>query len=314
MAFSWAIADLGVLMSEDEPVSLCYGDTAPGRTDTQPYTTIIALHGAGFNSNIWTPWIPYLPSEYRVIAVNRRGYAGSSSVHKSQNRMPSDTEAFGRHFLDKLAFIKFVVDLVRGSSESCEEPPKIVLLGWSKGCAYWIALLATLSTSDSLPTSFGLPWSTVEPYITVVRDHVRSVILFEPPEWIVGIPLNIPVSDGTLDTSSSILLEASVDDMTILAHDLRSWNGTDFKEREDVATKALCKVPSFLGMGIVYCTTGIGLEGSLWMIDRLDGQRNTTSRAIQGGNHFVMATDPKEFNDAVIGCVQELAVKVDNFV
>ncbi|KZO93879.1 hypothetical protein CALVIDRAFT_566110 [Calocera viscosa TUFC12733] len=140
MSLSWSTAQLGVLVPGDEPVSLRYGDTHPGRSDAEPYTTIIAFHGTGFNSIIWSPWLEHLPANVRLIAANRRGYFGSSPVHESQQLLPNNPEAFGRYVVDTLAFIKFAVDVLKVEG--------VRVLDWDSGD------FVDFGTSRLVPCSF----------------------------------------------------------------------------------------------------------------------------------------------------------------
>ncbi|KZO93876.1 hypothetical protein CALVIDRAFT_556671 [Calocera viscosa TUFC12733] len=286
MSFIWSTAELGTLVPGNEPIRLRYGDTHPGRPPSERYTTIVALHGAGFNDNIWLPWISHLPSDVRLIAINRRGFSGSSATHQSCEILPNDTEAFGRYTVDLFAFIKFVVETLKVPDHKTDGSGGIVLLGW-------------------------------------------NVILFEPAGFMVGIPFDRPLWDDSLPpeplgrgfvdgllqplpAEKLPLVQASVDDMLVLAHDLHSWNGADLKEREGLARTAFTQIPPFIGLGILCCTTTLTAchQCCEWLTDICAGQANTTSRVIQGGNHFVMATNPKEFNDAVIGSLQDLGVQV----
>ncbi|EJT96898.1 alpha/beta-hydrolase [Dacryopinax primogenitus] len=327
MSFSWSIAELGNLVSGDQPVSLRYGDTNPRRAAGTPYTTIIALHGIGVNSNIWLPWLPHLPEDIRLLALNRRGFNGSSDLHQ-----PTDgnfVESYGRYLLDLVAFVKYAVEVLK-------IPPKdpktgkggIVLLGWSKACSYLTSLLAVLSSEEGLAASHGLSMSAFEPYLGAVRSHVVNVMLFEPPGLIFGIPRQEKFGNETesmavqgrdfvhgmlsaLPADKVHLVHVSVDKMEVAAHDMFTWNGKDDEEREAVSKMAFKDVPSFLGLSVIYGTNTIPscLEGSKWVIERSHSQDNTTYRVIQDGDHFLMVTDPEGFNEAVISCINELVVK-----
>ncbi|KZT58715.1 alpha/beta-hydrolase [Calocera cornea HHB12733] len=327
MSFAWSTAELGVLCPGDDPVCLYYGDTSPDRVSLEPYTTIIALHGTGFNSEIWNPWLQHIPTDVRLIAFNRRGFAGSSPVHQSTEVLPSNPEAYGRYVLDLLAFIKFVVEVLRVPSKSENGSGGIALLGWSKGCAFLTTLLTSLSTDDELPTSLSLPRKTIDPYLAITRSHVKSLVMFEPPGWTVGIPLRGPLFDESLplaDMASTFIsgclqtfppqyietVKLSIDDMWSTGHDLQCWNGATLEEREESATKGFDNIPPSIGVAVIYCAGTVietCIAGAEWMINHCAGRPNTTSRVIPGGNHFVMATDPERFDDAVMSSIRELA-------
>ncbi|KZO93881.1 hypothetical protein CALVIDRAFT_539536 [Calocera viscosa TUFC12733] len=61
MAPSWSTVTLGVLVPGDPPVQLQYLDSHP-TPPSVPYTTLIAVHGTGFNSRTF----PSLPRPFRL--------------------------------------------------------------------------------------------------------------------------------------------------------------------------------------------------------------------------------------------------------
>ncbi|KZT58717.1 alpha/beta-hydrolase [Calocera cornea HHB12733] len=334
MCFAWNNAELNVLVPGDDPITIHYGDTGvPKSEQNLPYTTIVAVHGAGFNANIWAPWVKYLPHNVRLIGINRRGFSGSSHIH-NQTHDPAinHTVSCARYILDLFAFIKFLVESLKVPEyDSSRGAGGIVLLGWSNGCTYTTGILAVLANKDGLPASFGLPATIWDEYIPVVRSYVTSVLLFEPTGLIMGIPLDRPTWDESLPPAElgrsfveGILttvpvekhasIQPSIDDFTVLTHDLYSWPGADFKEREEVSRLAYTAIPSSIGVGVILCAGTIAttcIHGSQWVIDRCAGQQNATVRIIPGGNHFAMATDPEVFNSAIFSIIRELAIKVN---
>jgi pimeloyl-ACP methyl ester carboxylesterase len=99
------------------------------------YTTIVALHGVGFNSSalysycnltyqilttlssfspfrytsaVWTPLLPSLPPSIRFLAYNQRSYAGSSPAFEA--KPVGGTDATAAYLGDLLAFIKFAAE------------------------------------------------------------------------------------------------------------------------------------------------------------------------------------------------------------
>ncbi|KZT58711.1 hypothetical protein CALCODRAFT_232268 [Calocera cornea HHB12733] len=130
MSPSWATADLGVLVPGDPPTKLYYLDSHPVPPEG-PYTTLVAVHGTGFNSRIWLPLLPHLPPHTRLLAFNRRGYAGSSPPHVSASPGAGNTEGFGRQVLDLAAFVRFAVEgLGVPAAAQGEGKGGIVLFGW----------------------------------------------------------------------------------------------------------------------------------------------------------------------------------------
>ncbi|ORY54860.1 Alpha/Beta hydrolase protein [Leucosporidium creatinivorum] len=155
------------------------------------YTTIIGLHGVGFNSAIWTPLLPHLPASTRFIAYNQRSYTGSSPAYQSEKE--GGTDATAAYLGDLLAFLEWVVAEVKlpGVDDATSEGG-IVLLGWSKGTLLLFSLLSLLHASPSSTTSFI---SSVQPTSTsLLTSHLRSILLFEPPGSAFGRP---PTADYT---------------------------------------------------------------------------------------------------------------------
>ncbi|KAJ3755385.1 hypothetical protein EV360DRAFT_72908 [Lentinula raphanica] len=70
----------GSLVVDDNGTQLTYTDSgAP--SGSQSYTTIFAVHGMGFNGGIFSKIQALAPTRrFRIVAVNRRGYAGSTPL------------------------------------------------------------------------------------------------------------------------------------------------------------------------------------------------------------------------------------------
>ncbi|EJT96893.1 hypothetical protein DACRYDRAFT_112233 [Dacryopinax primogenitus] len=155
MSVTWSSADLGTLVPGDPPVTLRYFDTHPLPSNQDESTAIIALHGLGWNSKIFLPWLSHAPRDLRVLGVNRRGYEGSSPPHPQPG-------TFGRELIALLAFVR------------------------SKGTAPLVSLLSHLSPSQLGKPSPSLP-VPFQPYLPSL-SLLRSMILFEPPQVLVGLP------------------------------------------------------------------------------------------------------------------------------
>lgn len=110
--------------------------TKPAAELPERYTTLIALHGVGFNSGtsrhllhlttrtytkltfsalipqpptaVWTPLLPHLPSSTRFLAYNQRSYTGSSPAFESKKE--GGTDATAAYLGDLLNFIEFAVE------------------------------------------------------------------------------------------------------------------------------------------------------------------------------------------------------------
>ncbi|GAA5831400.1 hypothetical protein JCM11251_004013 [Rhodosporidiobolus azoricus] len=150
------------------------------------YTTVIGLHGVGFNSAVWTPVLPHLPTSLRFLAYNQRSYTGSSPAFESQEEGGIDATA--AYLADLMEFVKFAVDEL--GVETVEEGG-IVLLGWSKGNVLSISLLSLLHLA-SIPsaTSFAsfLPNDGTLPHTSLLTTHLRSILLYEPAGSALGRP------------------------------------------------------------------------------------------------------------------------------
>ncbi|EJT96890.1 hypothetical protein DACRYDRAFT_112230 [Dacryopinax primogenitus] len=195
----------------------------------------------------------------------------------------------------------------------------------------------TLRYGDTSPERSATP-----PYTTIIalhgsgfnatiRTHVASIILFEPPGLVYGIPLSEPLweedsrpakvgrsfVDGLLRPLAAErvhLVYASVDKFELASQDLFTWDGVSTPDREAVSKLAFERIPPFLGLGVVYCSGTIiaCIDGSKHVIDQCGNQVNVTTTVIPDGDHFLMATDPEAFNRAVISTIRELAAKVSD--
>ncbi|EJT96892.1 hypothetical protein DACRYDRAFT_119715 [Dacryopinax primogenitus] len=329
MPASWSTAELGVLYPGDQPVHLRYLDTSGDKTDSS--NTIIALHGVGFNSNIWNRWIPLL-ADTRLIALNRRGYSGSGPIHQPTGTTPQDpTEPWGRYVLDLVAFIKYTAEVLKVPPKRSDGTGGIVLLAWSKGNGPAISFLGLLSQGITPPFELnGIPRSAFEPYMDVIKSHLKSVILFEPPGVLVGIPLpesisglwnmNTPPEErakvfmagciGSLpeDAQPCAQQAAAIGDTLATGLDGDIMPAQDMKVVAQMAKIALENIPPWLSVGLIYgtgtwetCT-----DCAAWITPLWNGKPNTAIKILQGTGHFLMATDPEVFNTAVGGMMKQL--------
>ncbi|KZO93878.1 hypothetical protein CALVIDRAFT_600361 [Calocera viscosa TUFC12733] len=181
MSPTWSTAHLGVLVPGDAPIHLQYFDTSPS-PPSAPYTTVILVHGTGFNSHIWVPSLPRLPRNTRMLAFNRRG---SSPPHASAQQQPGNVEAFGRYVIDLLGFLKYAVEVLGvppASSEGQGRKGSIVLVGWSKDCAT-VIFRALLPSPTPSASPHPLPVTAAhDPYLPLLRSHIRATILFKPED------------------------------------------------------------------------------------------------------------------------------------
>ncbi|GAA5922235.1 alpha/beta fold hydrolase [Sporobolomyces koalae] len=167
------------------------------------YQTILAVHGVGFNSAIFSPLIPHLSSTTRFIAYNQRSCTGSSPAYES--RAKGGTDVTARYLKDMLEFLEWCIECLELPRKT-EAGGGVVVLSWSKGTVIPISLLSLLfhSQVSSLPSNTFL--SHLSPGNTslaesLVSSHLKSLILFEPP----GSAFARPVTQDFLDSMSHVL-------------------------------------------------------------------------------------------------------------
>ncbi|GAA5890942.1 hypothetical protein JCM6882_008862 [Rhodosporidiobolus microsporus] len=155
------------------------------------YTTVIGLHGTGFNSVGWAPIIPHLPPSIRFLAFNQRSYAGSSPAFET--KQPGAVDATAQYVVDTMEFFNYAVEELGAKKK---EEGGVVLMGWSKGNVLTISLLSHLHASSApSPTSFAayLPSSGL-PHASLIKTHLRAILFYEPAGSALGRP---PTADLT---------------------------------------------------------------------------------------------------------------------
>ncbi|KAK4046882.1 hypothetical protein OIV83_005778 [Microbotryomycetes sp. JL201] len=175
-----------------DAVHVSYIDTWADHNPTKAYTTIIGLHGTGYNSNAWLKPFEFTKTSdsVRFIAYNQRSYAGSTPQFDIKE--PAGVDATGAYLEDLVRFIAWTVDELKLPPYDVETGRGgLILLGWSKGTVLLFALLATLHGSPSSPTAFTGHINLSERDLSVIQSHVRTVLMFEPP----GSALARPVTD-----------------------------------------------------------------------------------------------------------------------
>ncbi|EJT96884.1 hypothetical protein DACRYDRAFT_112225 [Dacryopinax primogenitus] len=310
----WSTANLGVLVPGDPVLSLRYLDSHP-LPPQEPYTTIIAVHGTGYNSRIWLPLLPHLPPSVRLLAFNRRGHFGSCAPYVSSRPGSGNVDGFGRHVLDLAGFVRFAVEVL-GVTPARKEGRKggVVLLGWwiqSKGCAYLLGLLSLLTPAPHVLS----PPAPIDPFLPALR-HIHGAILFEPVQTIFGLPgpgIGGPGLEGVFreemnDTFGALLFETvpeekrrivgdAEDGEEVLRDDIRTWNGATKEQMIALCERAVTSETG-VKLATLYCE-GTSMEllvnGAKWVNERCKGVPGFWPGIIRGGDHFVMATDPGLF-------------------
>ncbi|KZO91055.1 alpha/beta-hydrolase [Calocera viscosa TUFC12733] len=314
MSFEPAIATLDSVTGE-EPVRIRYYDSQPGRTEGG-YTTLIVVHGNGYNGSIWTPWAPTLPKHIRLIAYNRRGYEDSSPIYNPPSPVPG--QVAGRGILDVLGMIKHCVEVLKvPAKDPATGKGGIALMGWSRGCVLMVGLLDLYPTLPSTSSKFGLPPSL--PTLTPpLKSHLRTILHYEPPLQAVGIApgalpaMQVPVSEqgrvfgewmkSTVPEHAKPVLDKAfqvqnvpVDTAMILVE-----NG-DWPAAAVIAKRALGNIPEGLGNGLLYGTKSLDyVYDAVAVYKELMGtQPQTGSLSMEGTGHFAMASHPQLLSDTV---------------
>ncbi|KAF5351133.1 hypothetical protein D9756_008244 [Leucocoprinus leucothites] len=165
MAFNTAIAHL------PDGNHLSYMDSGPVK-GTSAYTSVIMLHGTGFNGHVFEP-LHDLAAQYRlrIFAVNRKGYTGSSNYSDAEL---DDIRNGKPAVFDRSAILvgHFIEHLVR--KYDLPEPDAgrtkggVVLLGWSMGCATVISFLGNRKFIPSEQYDF-------------LRRYMTKLVFYDPP-------------------------------------------------------------------------------------------------------------------------------------
>ncbi|KAJ7806830.1 hypothetical protein B0H13DRAFT_1669614 [Mycena leptocephala] len=164
-------------------INILYTDS--GAPNTPDYTTIVVLHGTGFNGYSFVRLHEY-DHKYnlRIVICNRRDYRGST---KYSNDELADLQA-GRQSFQHLLGLQtawFLEHFIKH-----ENTPKVttdgraggfILVGWSFGNATTLALLAE---ADMIPRQL----------YKILEPHLRSLVLYDPPSLALGY--RAPVHDG----------------------------------------------------------------------------------------------------------------------
>jgi len=323
MALGWKTATLAPIPGED-PIRLRYFDTGVPGGAGGAYTTLIAVHGFSSNGGAWANSAPLFGEKYRFMAHNRRGYEGSNDHYAGA---PGD--AVGRYMLDLAGFVRFVVEELGVPPNDGKGAGGVVLLGWSKGTASVMTLLSLLASPSNAP--YPLPPSLdLAPYLTVLKTHLRHLILFEPPGETIGLPYT-PDYAAVMHSTKPFLeafpawlvptvpvekrhLLGKATDVKNVVGDMPVWlaERTDEAECARVAEVGLKHVPKDVGVGLIWCDASIQwcCDTGAWIAERLGNQPNTIVRTISGGHHFFCITDPEIFVPAIEGLITDLDLRV----
>lgn len=167
----------------DGDINFFYEDSGTDGLNPSDYTTMVWIHGLGFNGAVFRKLFPIAPSRnYRIVSLYRRGYAPTSPWTKEEVELftSSDLED-GKKFLHLagIQIAKFLLEFA--SSQGIpkynreEKTGGIVLNGWSLGALYPHAMLAAL---DGLTTK----------ELGQLETYLHAILYFDSPTVSLGIP------------------------------------------------------------------------------------------------------------------------------
>ncbi|PPQ67321.1 hypothetical protein CVT25_005905 [Psilocybe cyanescens] len=180
-------------------IELSYTDSGPPASSSTDYTTVIIVHGMGFNAHGFEK-LHDLAAKYnlRTIAFQRRGYQGSTEYTDSE----LDDQYNGRKSCgDRLAlelayFCQHVAEEHHIPLKSKDgKSGGIAILGWSMGA---VSAMSIFSDSTNLPSDIH----------DNLAKYIRNLVLYDPPYQAYGyeLPANYeapkPASDQTHAPSS----------------------------------------------------------------------------------------------------------------
>ncbi|KAF8591065.1 hypothetical protein K439DRAFT_1627154 [Ramaria rubella] len=192
-----------VAQIDDVHTQFFYQDSGVPLLDDKAYTTLVAVHGFGFNGHIFNRLVPLAKASHiRLVLLNRRGYHGSTPF-SNEETSPIDPSAFSgeeetasavsrserilsAHYATFLQqrgaemarFLSWFIDnekIPPRSNDAGRASGGISLLGWSLGNVTTLSLLAFASTLDP-----GL--------MKKLEGYLRKVVIYDPPHHALGLP------------------------------------------------------------------------------------------------------------------------------
>lgn len=140
-----------------EDVEFFYEESGLSDLDPTNYTTVVFIHGMGFNGAVFRRLFPFgAEYNYRIVSLYRRGYGlGTPWSGKELELLQSSDNEDHKEYL-RLAgqqIVRFLLTFATSQSipkyAKAQRPGGIILIGWSIGGAYSNAALANL---DALAT------------------------------------------------------------------------------------------------------------------------------------------------------------------
>ncbi|BGP12987.1 hypothetical protein JCM10213v2_000904 [Rhodosporidiobolus nylandii] len=326
-ALSIAQLDNGLELSYLDSWASLEPSARPGR-----HTTLVCLHGVGFNSAIWQPLLPSLTPSIRLLAYNQRSYADSSPAFPIREN--GGVDAAAAYLVDLMRFLDFAVREL-GIKE--KEEGGVVLMPAA-------AAPAEESFLTHLPPS-GLP------YASLLDSHIRSLLLFEPPGSAFGraptvdytgamaavSPPNIATPEHFAEAFAGwiggysapskpgepAVTELPPSGLAALSPELlrEAWepqavaHGFAWRMAASPAVVSSLALSTLrnpaLPVGLVYggrtvgyCLDTAALLSELWREEVGRGRKGI--RKVEGTNHFAFVHKPVDFVDAVVELIDEL--------
>ncbi|KAF8641395.1 hypothetical protein AX16_010014 [Volvariella volvacea WC 439] len=165
------------LLTIPNDISYFYEDSGP--VPGSSYTTLVIIHGMGFNGGVFKKLLPRAAKHgLRVVSLYRRDYKPSSAFKESDfDLLKGGVEGHRKHLaqqgLEFASFLdRFIVEHDIPALTSDGEGG-IVPVGWSLGAAHIHAFLSSLDK---------VPKKTVER----LEKYIRTVIIHEPSATAFG--------------------------------------------------------------------------------------------------------------------------------
>ncbi|KAI0092603.1 hypothetical protein BDY19DRAFT_925175 [Irpex rosettiformis] len=164
------------LSAGSESPVFAYIDNGEPLIAAVPYTTIVATYGLAYNAHTFSRVLALAPKHnFRIVAVNRRCYGGSTSFAQEQmSALPTAPDEEKAIFVRAtgIDFAAFVDRFIRANNIPPTSPDGksggIAILGWSAGYGVVISALANLEHM-LLATQ------------ALFKSHVRRLVMQEPP-------------------------------------------------------------------------------------------------------------------------------------
>ncbi|KZT68307.1 alpha/beta-hydrolase [Daedalea quercina L-15889] len=170
----------------DEAGSQCYYVDTGAPPNSSSYTTLVLVHGAGFQGSVFERLFPYAAKyDMRLVAVNMRDYSGSTPYSPSEfedlrsEDVERQAKALRARGLELIAFLRWYIskeDIPPLSQGSSIDGGGISMLGWSWGCKLALSCIARAHELELDDREF-------------LARYMRSLILLDPSPRVFGAPL-----------------------------------------------------------------------------------------------------------------------------